>query len=402
MDYLTAKEAAAELGISLPTLYAYVSRGLVRSEVADAGKRTRRYRREDIDKLKQRQEQRRHPEKVVADALHWGTPLLDSAITLIAGGRLFYRGRDALALALAQPVEAVAALIWQNDLQADIPELRQFAPDERLVAAWPPLRHLSPVEQFQGLLPLAAAEDWSGYNLQPEAVVKTGGRILRLLAGIAAGNFDGAAGIAANLQQSWRPDVPAAEPLLNAALVLCADHELNVSSFTARCVASAGASPYQVVLAGLAALQGVKHGRVADRVASFLAEINSPAAAGPVIAARLRRGESIPGFGHPLYPQGDPRGRLLLEQITALAPNSAQVKLAAAVSAEVEGLLGLRPTIDFGLVTAARALNLPPDAPITLFALGRTIGWIGQALEAYAEDRIIRPRARYVGHLPES
>jgi citrate synthase len=277
MEYLTAKEAAAALEISLPTLYSYVSRGLIRSEVADTGRRTRRYRREDVDKLRQRKAQRRNPELLVEDALHWGTPLLDSTITLIAEGDFFYRGHNALTLAGRYPVEAVAGLIWHDDLQTDIPELREFSPGPVVRSAWAGLRHLSPVEQFQALLPLAAADDLSAYNLQQDAVQKTGGRILRLLAGIAAGNFDLPDGIAAGIQQNWAPAAPAATGLINTALILCADHELNVSSFTARCVASAGATPYQVVMAGLAALQGVKHGRVTERVESFLEEVGTPA-----------------------------------------------------------------------------------------------------------------------------
>src|SRR5574341_339203 len=95
--YLTAQEAAGELGITLPTLYAYVSRGLIRSEATGSSKRARRYRAEDVQKLKERQEQRRNPAKVVENALHWGAPVLESAITLLANDRLYYRGYDVLA-----------------------------------------------------------------------------------------------------------------------------------------------------------------------------------------------------------------------------------------------------------------------------------------------------------------
>ena len=97
--YLTAKEAAQELGITLPTLYAYVSRGLIRSEEADKQQRTRRYLLEDIQKLKERKEGRRNPDRMVENALHWGAPLLESAITAIVGDRFFYRGQDVLPLA---------------------------------------------------------------------------------------------------------------------------------------------------------------------------------------------------------------------------------------------------------------------------------------------------------------
>ena len=101
--------------------------------------------------------------------------------------------------------------------------------------------------------------------------------------------------------------------LLRAALILCADHELNVSSFTARCVASAGSHPYAVVIAGLAALEGPRHGGATARVESMLESMRRARPLRSAVAARLRRGESIDGFGHPLYRDGDPRARLLLD-----------------------------------------------------------------------------------------
>jgi citrate synthase len=218
---------------------------------------------------------------------------------------------------------------------------------------------------------------------------------------IAAGEPASQPGIAQALQHAWAPAEPQAAALINAALILCADHELNVSAFTARCVASVGSTPYQVVLAGLAALQGVKHGRISDRIEAFWREANTAGEVRPTIASYLKRGETIPGFGHPLYPAGDPRGRLLLQLVKAAYPDSPVVKLAQTVVTETVELMGEQPTIDFGLVTLAYTLRLPPDAAVTLFALGRTIGWIGHAIEQYQLDRMIRPRAKYVGPLPQ-
>lgn len=403
--YLTAQEAADELGISLATLYSYVSRGLVRSEVADRSRRTRRYRREDVQKLKERKAYRRNPAKAVEGALHWGAPVLESAITLIVENRLYYRGHDVLRLAANHSIEAVAALIWAGDLAAEIPGLQNSGStpfSARLQTAAETVQHLPPVDQFQALLPLAAADDLAGYELRPAAVAQTGARILHLLAAIAAGDASTGGGIAQKLQRGWLPARPQAADLINAALILCADHELNVSSFTARCVASAGATLYQVVQAGLAALQGVKHGRNTERVEAFLKEVDTPADVRAVIGGRLRRGEPVPGFGHRLYPGGDPRGEALLHLTANAFPQSPMVALAHAVAAEVFDVKGERPNIDFGLVVLAKTLNLPPGGPITLFALGRTTGWIGHAIEQYRLDRIIRPRARYVGDPPLS
>jgi citrate synthase len=401
--YLTAQEAARELGISLPTLYAYVSRGLIHSEATGGSKRTRRYWAEDVQKLKERQEQRRDPAKAVETALHWGAPVLESAITLLANDRLYYRGYDALELATQRSVEQVAALIWTGELAPAGSALFSQAvgalsPECQTVR--PHLTSLSPVEAFQVMLPLAAVNDLAAYDLRPAAVAQTGARIMRLLTMLAAGDQPAGLGIAQTLQQGWTPHNAQATALLNAALILCADHELNVSSFTARCVASAGSTPYQVVLAGLAALQGIKHGRVTERIELFWREAGIPAGVRSTLANYLKRGETIPGFGHPLYPQGDPRGRLLLELTTAAYPELPAVKLAQAMVAETFELIGEYPTIDFGLVTLAQTLRLPASGAITLFALGRTIGWIGHAIEQYQLDRIIRPRAQYKGRQP--
>jgi citrate synthase len=329
--------------------------------------------------------------------------VLESAITLLANDRLYYRGYDALELATAHSIEEVAALIWTGELTNDTwalfgPAIQALSP--RCQAIRPHLADLTVIEAFQILLPLAAADDLAAYDLRPVAVAQTGARILNLLITIAANDRPARRNLAQRLQQGWIPHDPPAAALINAALILCADHELNVSSFTARCVASAGATPYQVVIAGLAALQGSKHGRMSERVEALLREAGAAAGVRPALAGYLKRGEAIPGFGHPLYPQGDPRGRLLLELTTAAYPASPAVALANTIIAEAFELIGEYPTIDFGLVTLVQALGLPAGGAITLFALGRTIGWIGHAIEQYQLDRIIRPRAHYVGKQP--
>ncbi|MFW6183357.1 MAG: citrate/2-methylcitrate synthase, partial [Chloroflexota bacterium] len=126
-----------------------------------------------------------------------------------------------------------------------------------------------------------------------------------------------------------------------------------------------------------------------------------PARARRILADRLRRGESIPGFGHPLYPQGDPRGRALMRMVREAYPQADAVALADAVAEAAQATISALPTVDFGLAVLANALRLDDDAPLTLFALGRTIGWVGQAIEQYESGQMIRPRARYVGDFPD-
>jgi len=402
-QYLTAQEATKELGVSAATLYAYVSRGLIRSEPVDGKKRVRRYHREDLQRLKERKELRRNPAKLAEQALHWGAPVLESAITLIANGRLYYRGHDVLVLAATHTVEEVAGLIWLGTPEVDVPPL--FAAANRTLpprcsAVRQQLSGLPLTELFHALLPVAAAEDVAACDLRPTAVAQTGARILLLLTLIAAGHEGSDKDIARTLQAGWAPDDPAAAQLLRTALILCADHELHVSAFTARCVASAGSTPYAVVTAGLAALQGVKHGMYIEQVEPFLREVGTPRHAPVAITDRLKRGEQLPGFGHRLYPDGDPRGKALLELVARTYPDSPATALAHAVIDQARRLRGEEPTVDFALAVLARTLRLPPGVAPALFALGRTIGWIGHAIEQYQLEQLIRPRARYVGPAP--
>jgi citrate synthase len=398
--YLSGQEAATELGVKLPTLYAYVSRGLIRSEPAG---RNRRYRAEDVWKLKERKEQRRDPSRLTENALHWGVPVMESAITLIADGQLYYRGRDTVALSKSHSLEQVAELIWTGRLAEGEPAIFDSTSDAltpRSQVVNEVSRDLAPVEAFGISLRLAAAEDPAAYDLRPAAVARTGARILRLLAATAVSGGPAETGVARTLQQSWAPDDPQVATLLDAALVLCADHELNVSSFTARCVASAGATPYVATIAGLCALSGVKHGGNTERVEAFLKEVGAAGHVRDSMAARLRRGEPIPGFGHPLYPEGDPRGKALLEATATTYPEASAVELASTVVEEASDLIGEHPTVDFALVILSLALGLPASVALALFALSRTVGWIGHAIEQYQSDRMIRPRARYTGEHP--
>ncbi len=399
-DYFSAKEAAAALGISLPTLYAYVSRGLIRSEAGTGKSRARRYWRADVDALLARKALRQNPAQAAEAALHYGSPVLASAVTLIEDGRFFYRGHDAVQLAQTAAFESVAALLWCDSLAAEElfpPELPPSL-QQRMAEVQPILSALPLFERFQVLLPLLAGHDLGAYDLGETAVAQTGARLLHLLTWAVTGQPP-QAGLAAALQQAWTPQNLAVRSLLNTALILCADHELNVSAFAARVVASAQTAPYGVVQAGLAALQGARHGGHTERVAALLREARITGVRVAVVA-RLRRGEAVPGFGHTLYPAGDPRGQLLLDLVAGEFGGGTAVPIIQELVQVVAEATGQLPTIDLGLAALALAAELPPGAPLALFALGRTAGWLGQAIEQYKEDQIIRPRARYVGKRP--
>jgi citrate synthase len=248
------------------------------------------------------------------------------------------------------------------------------------------------------VLLLAAASDAGAYDLKPSAVSRTGARILRLLAS-AISRGSGASKIETTLQGAWAPRKASIAGAIRSALILCADHELNVSAFTARCVASAASTPYDVVVAGLAAMKGRRHGGYTARVEALFKEAGTAARASDTVAGRLQRGEELPGFGHPLYPAGDPRAKLLLS-LAESAGRGGAIETGKALVDSVYEMTGEHPTLDFGLVALVRALKLPEGSALSMFSLGRTIGWIAHAIEQYSSDRLIRPRARYVGEPP--
>ena len=391
--WLAAAAAAALLGVRRPTLYAYVSRGYVRSQPAPDWTRARRYAREDLERLRRRADERRDPGKAAAQALQWGLPILESSIALIDGQALYYRGQEAVALARTRSVEEIASLIWTGRFDTRLAGRPAIVSPAQIVGPGP-----SFVTRAQSALAAAGTDDALGFDLRPDAVAATGWRILMLLAATAAACRAQEPAPDRLLAKAWRVP-PRGAGLLRAAIILCADHELNVSSFTARCVASAGSSPYGVVMAGLAALEGTRHGGMAARVEAMLASMRrlSPRRA---LADRLRRGEAIDGFGHPLYRDGDPRARALLALLKEQYPSSRERAFVEDVADAAAAIVRDRPTVDFALAALARVLRLPAGAPLALFAIGRTIGWIGHAIEQYATGQLIRPRARYVGTMP--
>ncbi|MGO9450216.1 MAG: citrate/2-methylcitrate synthase [Candidatus Binataceae bacterium] len=402
-NYLSAQNAAKELGVSTPTLYAYVSRGLVRSEPVSLSKRSRRYSTEDIEQLKTRKLARRDPAQVATQSLQWGAPILDSAIALISEGRIYYRGHDAVELAMNRQVEEVASLIWMGEFQPPGPAL--FADSGAALPAGYVARvkrgAFGVQQRFQIALTLAEGEDEGAYNYSVPAVAYTGARILKLMVSVATGRDYTGAPLARLLQQAWVPGKPAAAKLFNAILIMSANNELSVSTFTARCVASAGAPLYSAAMAALCAAQGSKTGAQAERVQALFDEVHKAGNARGAIAACLRRGEPIPGFGHRLYPHGDPRVDLLIQLIAKAYPRSPTTAAMETIGREVRQLIGeLHPNMYFARVALGRVLQLPHYAVASLGALGNVIAWIGHAIEEYQSGRIIRPRARYTGPLP--
>jgi citrate synthase len=381
-DWIDAREAQARLGVRPQTLYAYVSRGRLAVRPDPEDPRRSLYRAGEVDALARRKGRSRKAADVAVQAIAWGEPVLTSAITTIAGGRLYYRGRDAEALAETSSLEAVARLLRGG----------HGAALKAAGRAPPPTGDTVRARAFAALAARAGAEP-PARGRNPLTLSVQAGETMDALTDAVAGRL-GEGPIHARLAGAWghSPDSEGAD-LIRRALVLLADHELNASTFAARVAASTGASLAASALAGLAALTGPRHGGASAAVRTLAADA---AARGPAeaVEAWLLEDRVLPGFGHPLYPEGDPRGRHLMARFEV--PPGLEALRGAAVEAT-----GRLPNIDFALVGMAERLRLPDEAPFALFAVARCAGWIAHAVEQGQSPSLIRPRARYVGPAPE-
>lgn len=391
--WVNARTAAKYLGIQLRSLYAYVSRGQVRSMAGVQG-RPRLYSLDDLERLKTRRDARAGHSAVAAGALRWGEPVLDSAVTAITPRGPAYRGRLAVELATSgHRFENVAELLWSGYLpNAPVTWPRTALPLAHLANLVPP--GARPLDVMSLLVPIAGLADKSRSDGRPDAIIARGRMLIPLLAAALASDFVtgtralSAGSIAAIAARALDVDDVAD---LDMVLIVLADHELNASSFAARVAASTDADPYACISAALATVSGPKHGSAAEAIARFADEVGSPDAALGAVRALRRKGESPPGFGHQLYPDGDPRAVPLLAHAARRATSKrARTILAIAEHAKY-------PSVDVGLAALVAALGAQPSAGSGLFALARSAGWLAHVIEQRAAGFLLRPRARYTG-----
>ncbi|GAA4629163.1 citrate synthase [Actinoallomurus vinaceus] len=397
-EWIDAARAAERLGVKPATLYAYVSRGVLRRRRSPDGRRSL-FDPAEIEELARRGRPRRPPG---ASEL-----VIESRVTALGDDRPYYRGRDALDLAGSHDFEAVAEWLWAGEPSSAGGDAWRPSPQAVAVAraaqSGLPGETL-PLDRLQVITTALAAADPVRLVLDAPAVVALG---RRLIAGMveslpaAGGDADppGGASIAARLWTRLTPQEPrpATVRALNAALVLLADHELASSTLAARIAASVRADPYAVVTAGLGAAGGGLHGGASLGAEAFLAEIPAPERAARVIGERLRRGEGVPGFGHRVYRVRDGRAGCLLDLVRAAAPDHERLAVAETVLAEARGRGLPGVNVDFALATLGAVTGMGRGAGEAIFAVARTAGWLAHALEEYARGTPLRPRAIYTG-----
>ncbi|TDD37166.1 hypothetical protein E1286_37575 [Nonomuraea terrae] len=402
MEWIDAATASERLGVKPATLYAYVSRGVLRRRHGDDGRRSL-FSAEEVERLARRGRPRNRPPELV----------IESSVTALGVDRPYYRGIDALELARMSPFEPVADWLWTarrppptgavTGAAGERPEGWRCEP-EALRAAVAAQRGLPddllPLDRLQVVTTVLGASDTLRHQLDPASVAATGRRLIAgLVDALPPLGEPQDESIAARLWSRLcpRPATPGLLAALRGALVLLADHELAASTLAARVAASAKADPYAVVLTGLGVLGGPLHGGASYAAERLLGEVVLPGQAARAVAERVRRGERIPGFGHSVYKNGDARGALLLDLIKEAAPGHERIAAADALLAEMRRRRLPDRNIDFALAALVAVSGMVPGAGEAVFAVARTAGWLAHAMEEYDRGTLLRLRASYTG-----
>jgi citrate synthase len=430
-NMLTADQVAARLGVKLSTVYAYVSRGILSRTVASDGKSSR-FDPAEVDQLARRGRPR-------TDARRAGTVdvVLATSLTGILDDRLIYRGHDAAELARTSTLEQVAELLWTGTL----PESAVWPTDPSAVrvarAAGSGLPESSPLTERLAVITAAlACANPLRIDLQPHAVQAHAASLMTTLVAVlpelGGPAHAGRSGHAASAPASPGPAstgpaspgptsisltlaarmwprlsaLPASAKrvrVLDAALMLLADHELSTSTFAARVAASTRGDPYAVVLSGLGAVSGRLQGAAGHAPFQMLQAARTLGSAEQAVAGALATHGSVPGMGHPLYETADPRAACLLDLLDPLLGRRDRALIDAVIDAAAASSRA-RPNIDMATAALAFAMQMSADATEAMFDIARIAGWIAHAIEEYGEAPLrFRARALYTGTVaPES
>lgn len=406
MARLNTVQAARRLGVKPSTIYAYVSRGVLTSTPSKDGRQST-FSSAEVEMLARRGRPRLASRSRALDFT------IDTAITSITQHQLSYRGHDVTSLSRSATFEQVAGLL----LTGSLAEHRSW-----------------PVREIEGVIPadldvfdhiglvtiLAAASDALRNDLSPGSVTQIASALIssvveswptRAERGTPRLTIDDAtyrSTIAARLwtRMSDRRPRRGMVELLNAALVLLADHELAVSTVAARVTASTRSDPYAVISAGVAAIQGPLHGGVSRPARRMLEQalLRQSAPDSLRVGAERAAGEALqlhgmyPGFGHKVYKFGDPRAEALLAMLRTFSAGSREMETVDALIAAIHKRSDVRPNIDLALAAFGMVAGLPEDSGQMIFSLARIAGWSAHAIEEYAESPLrFRARAVYIG-----
>jgi citrate synthase len=409
-DYASAAEAMQILQVRQQTLYAYVSRGWIRS-IAQKGLKARLYLRDDLKRVGSRSLARAGHGAVAASAMNWGEPIFPTSITEITPEGPRYRGQLAGDLVRSgASFETVAELLWTGQLARTKTRWPVSPAQGELLAL---TRTMGALQAGDNMLEsIALIVLLLGLGRGPVAQRVTNGRTIPaarevIHTMVACCGFVGPAqayrpmargeSVVEGLMQSLAVDpTPENHDALRAILILLADHELSPGTLGTRVVASAGGTLHSCLAAALCATSGLEVGRLYERVQDFLGEAKSAS----VLVRRARKlhaqGQSVPGFDHPLYPKGDPRATQLLDIARARAVQSPQLRAVLGFLDHMQAESAIFPRQELAVVVLAQAMGLSKQVPAALFALARVPGWVAHMLEQRASGDLLRPRAKFV------
>jgi len=404
-DYLPAQRAIELLAIKPQTLYAYVARGWIRA-VAQEGTHQKLYSRDDVERVRLRSVARSGHGPVAAGALRWGEPVFSSSITEITAAGPRYRSKLATDLVrLGHPFEATADLLWTGMWDERETGWKFDAPPAPFYDLANDLAERFPHMRFRDMLATLVQLLSATQNGNPEAglgaIAPAGRQIIHVLAGA----FSRLRGAPLLMPEPWEPVAHLLaralgiatdhQSMLDAALIVSADHELAPATFAARVAASAGANLNACVSAGIAAFEGPLTGLGADRTEDLVGSAATKAEL--LVKFRLAReqGKQIPGFNHPLYPKGDPRATFLLDAVARMAQPAPSGRMLVEFVNEAAPDLQVQPSLPVGLVAVQLALNLPPRTAGALFLLGRIAGYVAHVQEQRLTGFLLRPRAKF-------
>ena len=395
--WMTAEQVAEVLSLKRATVYAYVSRGLLQRTVALDG-RTSLFERSEVEAL------RTGRNSGSAGELR---TILSTSITKIAEGSVLIRGRNLVdEVSRGAGFSDIADLIWEADNKGIWSNL--FAASE--APDWPLGDiDLSPLDRLRVAVALASSRDPFRLDLSPPVVRRTGPRLIKAMIDCFAfrgepnPNPTDAFGmvVAVALWPRLSPSKPTTLQLrcLDVTLALMADHGLAASTFAARVAASTRADPYAVVGAGLGAIGGPLHGAASAGVHRALRsiEVGGELEVAPGAATALG---PMAGFGHTIYRNVDPRYGLLLELVTEAWSDDPRLDALEEYRRLVAERTEAAPNVDLGLGLLTYLAGMKSDAGEVIFAISRTAGWIGHAMEEYEERPLrLRPKGHYVGPL---
>ncbi len=347
----------------------------------------------------------------------------DSSMSLVDGekGRLLYRGYDILDLAEHSTFEEVVFLMWKGRLprEEEFESFKASLAKERglsrqqldLIATFP--REALPMEVLRTMVSHMALFDADREDSSVEANERKAARLVAKFPSFVA---------AFHRMRNGMEHVPPREEMdhataflhmlhgkepgkeearaLDVALLLHVDHEFNASTFAARVTAATLSDLYSSIVSAIGALKGALHGGANENAIRMIRGIGEPARAEAYVVEALGRKERIPGFGHPVYRTMDPRAAIMREMSERLTRKMGEPQWYE-ISTIIQDVMmrekGLWPNVDFYSSSTLYALGIPIDLFTPFFACGRVPGWIGHVMEQYADNRLIRPLANYVG-----